>query len=160
MAARPKLLVYVTGIHRLCYAPPKAMNPFDILFRTNKFNLSQVKDHFINPCCFGEDLAAWLAPKLREKGVRIRDPYQEDWGWELPVSLGDASYYLCMSGNSDELPGDMDLGEWRIIVQKRRSLLDRIANRGTIQPDDPMLAILQQMLSSDPAIREVRLGDE
>jgi hypothetical protein len=45
-------------------------------------------EHFINPCCFGEDLAAWLRSRLAEKNVHAGTPYQEDWGWELPVTLG------------------------------------------------------------------------
>jgi hypothetical protein len=36
------------------------MTRFDILFETDRFNVSEVKRHFINPCCFGEDLAGWL----------------------------------------------------------------------------------------------------
>lgn len=43
--------------------------PPDILFDTNRFNLSEVKEHFINPGCFGEDLAVWLRAKLIERGI-------------------------------------------------------------------------------------------
>jgi hypothetical protein len=32
------------------------MNALRILFKTNRFNLSKVGEHFINPCCFGENL--------------------------------------------------------------------------------------------------------
>lgn len=31
------------------------MTSFDILFETDRFNASVVKEHFINPCGFGED---------------------------------------------------------------------------------------------------------
>jgi hypothetical protein len=37
------------------------MNALHILSRTNRFNLSKVGAHFVDPCCFGEDLAAWLS---------------------------------------------------------------------------------------------------
>src|SRR6266513_835232 len=48
-----------------CYTRgEKQMNALDILFRSGSFNLSKVGEHFINPCCFGEDLAAWLRIKL------------------------------------------------------------------------------------------------
>jgi hypothetical protein len=43
------------------------MTSFDILFQTNRFNLSEAKEHFINPCCFGEDLAEWLPEQLAKK---------------------------------------------------------------------------------------------
>jgi len=63
------------------------MNALHILFRTGRFNLSKVGEHFINPCCFGEDLAAWLRVKLVEKGVEARQPYQEDWLIDFQLAL-------------------------------------------------------------------------
>jgi hypothetical protein len=35
-----------------------------ILFKTSLFNLTKIEEHFINVCCFGEDLAVWLRIKL------------------------------------------------------------------------------------------------
>jgi len=126
------------------------MNALRILFRTSRFNLSKVGEHFVNPCCFGEDLAAWLRPKLTEKDIETAAPYQEDWGWELPARCGCDSYYLCMSGNADN-PGN-DEGEWGIIVEKRRSIWERLTRRGKISADDALAKIIEQILSSDTAI--------
>jgi hypothetical protein len=55
---------------------PASIRP---LSRPSRFNLSKVGEHFINPCCFGEDLAEWLRIKLIERSVEVRQPYQEDW---------------------------------------------------------------------------------
>src|SRR5439155_8976332 len=89
----------------------RPMNALRILFNTGRFNLSKVGEHFINPCCFGEDLSAWLRQKLIERLVEMREPYQEDWSWELPAKSGDQSYYLCMSGNADGSAANPDEGE-------------------------------------------------
>jgi len=132
----------------------KRMNAIHILFRSNRFNLSKVGEHFINPCCFGEDLAAWLRPKLAEKQIQTAPHYQEDWGWELPAKTGTHSYYLCMSGNADD-PGN-DQGEWRIIVEKRRSTWERLTNEGKIVAHDPVVTVVEQILFSEPAIKNVR----
>lgn len=132
------------------------MNALSILFKTSRFNLSKVEKHFINPCCFGEDLAAWLRGKLMEKDVETRQPYQEDWGWELPGRIGSDSYYLCMSGNSDELDANKDEGEWRIIVEKKRSIGHRLTGKGKIAADDKMLSTIEEILRAEPSIREVR----
>jgi len=129
------------------------MNALHILFRSNRFNLSKVGEHFINPCCFGEDLAAWLRPKLAEKNVETTSPYQEDWGWELPATCGRDSYYLCMSGNADNSGNDE--GEWRIIVEKRRSIWARLTARGKITADDPLVRLVEEILEEEPAIRNV-----
>src|SRR5438874_2332679 len=114
------------------------MNALHILFKTNRFNLSKVGDHFINPCCFGEDLAAWLRVKLIERKIAVPRLYQEDWGWELQANRGPDSYYLCMSGNADGSSMNVDEGEWRIIVEKRRSLWQRLSGNGRIARNDEM----------------------
>jgi hypothetical protein len=44
------------------------MNALQTLFKTSRLNLSKVGEQFINPCCIGEDLAAWLRIKLIDKG--------------------------------------------------------------------------------------------
>jgi hypothetical protein len=132
------------------------MNALSLLFRTNRFNLSRLGDHFINPCCFGEDLAAWLRLKLGEKGVEAREPYQEDWGWELPLAHEGSAYFLCMSGNSDESDANRDEGQWRIIVEKKRSLGQRLTGAGKISENDPLARMIEEILQGDFSIREVR----
>jgi hypothetical protein len=77
------------------------MKPLSLLFRTSRFNLSKVGAHFINPCCFGEDLAAWLRLKLTEHGIETSEPYQEDWGWEFRAASTEGIYYLGMGGIPD-----------------------------------------------------------
>jgi hypothetical protein len=132
------------------------MNAQDILFRSSLFNLSKVGEHFINPCCFGEDLAAWLVPRLTANQVETGQPYQEDWGWELPATFGNHSYYVCLSGNADNSGELKDEGEWRIIVAKRRSIWQRLGRKGTIAADDPLIKIIETILTKESAIREVR----
>ncbi len=80
------------------------MNRFDILFETDRFNVSQVKEHFINPCCFGEDVAQWLREKLAEKGAVTGTPGQEDF-------VGVTGFHKEGALNANE-------GEWRIMVKK------------------------------------------
>lgn len=131
------------------------MNALHILFKTNRFNLSKVGENFINPCCFGEDLAAWLRTKLIEREVEVRQPCQEDWGWELPAMRGSDSYYLCMSGNSDESNTNKDEGEWRIIVEKKRSIGQRLRGAGKIAANDGVVRTIEEILCAEPTIREL-----
>ena len=131
------------------------MNALRILFKTSRFNLSKVGEHFINPCCFGEDLAAWLRFKLIERDIEVRQPYQEDWGWELPVMHEGHSYYLCMSGNADESSSNKDEGEWGIIVEKKRSIGQRLRGGGKITENDKMVSTIERILCAEPTIRQV-----
>jgi hypothetical protein len=120
------------------------MNSRDLLFNTARFNLSVVGEHFINPCCFGEDLAAWLRGKLADKGIPASAPGQEDWGWYLSANYAQRSYFLGMNGNPDVKGSDE--GEWRIIVEKKRPLWEVVTRGGKIADDDPMLKILEQIV--------------
>ena len=131
------------------------MNALGILFKTDRFNLSKVGEHFINPCCFGEDLASWLRIRLSERDVEVREPYQEDWGWELPAMQGGDSYYLCMCGNSGESSTNKDEGEWGIIVEKKRSIGQCLTGTGKIGANDKMVRTIEGILCAEPTIREV-----
>jgi hypothetical protein len=73
------------------------MNARDILFKTSRLNLSKIGGHFINPSCFGEDLAGWLRIKLADNGVEVSLPGQEDWGWYLRATYDGDSYFLGMN---------------------------------------------------------------
>jgi len=125
------------------------MNALQISCKTARFNLSKVGEHFINPCCFGEDFADWLQVKLIERNVQVRQPYQEDWGWELPAIVGSDSYYRCMSGNADGSKESKDQGEWNIIIEKKRSLGQRLRGKGKI-------LMLEEILCAEPTIRDVQ----
>ena len=136
------------------------MNALRITFKTGRFNLSKVGENFINPCCFGEDVAAWLRRKLTERNIRTREPHQEDWGWELPAQSGDQSYYLCMAGNADDPATNPDDGEWGIIVEKTRTMWQRLTGSAKIAADDPMLLMIEEILSAQPGISEIRLEED
>jgi hypothetical protein len=133
------------------------MNALHALFRTDKYNLSKVGAHFINPCCYGEDLAAWIHEKLSEKGIAAHEPYQEDWGWEFAAQINEQSYYLGVGGNADGATANPDEGEWRVIVEKKRTLWQRLAGENKSTLDDPLLSLIKQILIADTRIRDVRV---
>ena len=128
----------------------------DILFRTSRFNLSQPQSYFINACCFGDDLAKWLVAKLQDAGTEIeRAPYQEDWGWEFAARLDSGCYYIGIGGNSDENPANPNLGEWRIMFTKRRTILERLTGKNKLPPDDAMMSAVESTLAQEPDFTEV-----
>jgi len=131
------------------------MNSIDLLFRSSRFNLSEAGDHFINPCCFGEDLAAWLCEKLAERGIKVDPAGQEDWGWYLGLSHQGVRYLLGISGNADESSANRNAGQWRIMVDKSRSLGERLRGAGRIRQDDPVLGLLEEMLSGQADVADL-----
>src|SRR5580704_12626359 len=121
----------------------------DIVFTTDRFNCARPQPHYINDCCFGDDLAAWLAERLRKQGYVVDEPGQEDWGWYLRARVDGDVYFIAIgSTGADEsfaetgvgapLPDEVptNLGEWRLIVKKHRGLWDMLTGAGRITESD------------------------
>lgn len=121
-----------------------------ILFETARFNCSEVKEHFINDCCFGEDLAAWLKSRLSARDVQAGEPYQEDWGWEFSVRDSAGSYYIGVGGNPMENGSDKNHGEWRLMISKRRSLWEKLTGKNKMSTSEPIVACIQAILGTEP----------
>ena len=120
---------------------------FDILFETQRFNVSEGHEHFINPCCFGEDSAEWLRQRLSEKGVTASAPRQEDWGWYLFVRQNADHYFLGVGGHRREgASSDANAGEWGIMIEKKRSLWDRLLGVNKIRDTEPIFSIVENIL--------------
>ncbi len=132
------------------------MANFNILFETDRFNLSEVKEHFINPCCFGEDATEWLRQRLTEKGLTAGATGQEDWGWYLFARQDSRSYFLGVGGYHRESAVGKNDGEWRIMVEKKRSVWEKLQGKNELTEDDPILAILEEILRREADIRKVR----
>jgi hypothetical protein len=67
---------------------------------SDRFEHRIVQPHFINPCCFGEDLANWLRERLRglsEHGFDVDEPLQEDYGWGFWLRKGRSKFWLALS---------------------------------------------------------------
>jgi len=129
----------------------------DILFETERFNFSQVKEQFINPCCFGQDLVVWLRRKLLERGLEVIAPDQEDWGWYIEVEHRGSWYFVGIGGNADESSEKPNQGEWRIMVEKRRSLWQKLSGNNKMSDSDDMVNIIHENIDNEPDLKNVRL---
>lgn len=130
-----------------------------ILVETDLFEHREVKPHFINPCCFGEDFAAWLKMEISRSpdlGVQLSDPIQEDYGWGFWATHGKDRYWIALSYVGDgpqEAPA-----QWIVSAAHDPGL--NVAKRLFHKPDRQLLERLRervrQILRSNSAIKEVR----
>jgi hypothetical protein len=77
-----------------------------ITIETDMFEHREVKPHFINSCCFGEDFAAWLKRELSpltDDGFSFSEPIQEDYGWGFWAWHGKDPFWMVMSYAGDAL---------------------------------------------------------
>ncbi len=73
----------------------------EITVETDLFEHREVKPHFINPCCFGEDFASWLrdklAPLAAANGFLLAQPIQEDYGWGFWAAHPSGRFWIALS---------------------------------------------------------------
>jgi hypothetical protein len=129
-----------------------------IMVETDLFEHREVKPHFINPCCFGEDFAAWLKRELLragDLGMQFSEPIQEDYGWGFWATHGKDRLWIALSYVGDG-PQDPP-AHWVVTVKNDPGL--NLAKRLFHKPDqqalDQLRDRIQQILTSNDAIRIV-----
>ncbi len=71
-----------------------------ITVETDLFEHREVKPHFINPCCFGEDFGAWLRQELLGQlgtDFLVSEITQEDYGWGFWARRGKDPFWIALS---------------------------------------------------------------
>ncbi len=129
-----------------------------ITIETDLFEHRDVKPHFINPCCFGEDFAVWLKRELSPlaaDGFSFSGPIQEDYGWGLWASHGKDPFWIALSYVGDG-PQE-EPAQWVVSVNYDAgpNLIKRLLHK----PNRQVFAVLRervwQAIRSNPAIRTI-----
>ena len=81
-------------------------------FRSKAFNCMIAKDYFINPSCYGDDLAEWLIKRLSDDNITITGrPGQEDFGWFFTFIVNDVEHCVVVGFQpNDPQNGDRWIG--------------------------------------------------
>lgn len=129
-----------------------------ITVETDIFEHREVKSHFINPCCFGEDFAAWLKQELLRVaglGFEFSELIQEDYGWGFWASRAKDRFWIAFSYVGD---GPQDVpAQWVISVSNDPGL--NLVKRVFHKPDREAFQQLRdrvwQAVTSNTGIRIV-----
>ena len=134
-----------------------------IVIETDLFEHREVRPHFINPCCFGEDFAEWLRRQLSHSpdlDLRISDPIQEDYGWGLWATRDEEDYWIAIScvGNG---PGEAP-AEWVISItyDRWRHVLKHLLHKPNLQTLAQLRDRVHQILASNQAIKTISKPSE
>ncbi len=91
-----------------------------IIFKTKSFNTSIRRAYFINPGCYGDDLARWLISELTARGIATEKvPGQEDFGWHFGFHAGGADHKAVIGFRPGSYGGD---GEWICWIERQAGL--------------------------------------
>src|SRR2546421_4839228 len=105
------------------YSAPRTV----VTFKSEAFNTAEQKPYFINPGCFGDDLAKWLLQELRKKGVKTAaEPGQEDFGWYLNFEIAGTASTLVVGYRAGSKE---DAGTWIGWLERNRGLVSSLLGR-------------------------------
>ncbi len=119
-------------------------------FRSSKFPAYEGEEEQINPGLWGKRLAEYLVQKLGEKGITTGEMVAEDWGYYVPVHNEGFRLALCcghQNGDDDQFLCFTDPST--PIVKKLFKKIDATTQLARLTE------ALQQILASDPEIRDV-----
>jgi hypothetical protein len=136
----------------------EAMNLESLRVETDLFEHREVKPHFINPCCFGEDFATWLRQQcadLAAAGFASSEPIQEDYGWGFWVSKGPDPFWIALS-YCGEGPTE-EPAEWLVSVRYDPgvNLVKRLFHKPDVAALGQLRTRVWQILASTAGIRVV-----
>lgn len=124
-------------------------------FRSTAFNTTEARAYFINPDCFGDDLARWLMERLRTNGLQVDpEPGQEDFGWYFCFSVPEGEH-CCVLGYRPPDDGESE-GVWIAWIERQRGLVASILGRRKHDIAPSALAAIHRALSDGGQIREIR----
>jgi hypothetical protein len=130
----------------------------EIVVETDLFEHREVKPHFINPCCFGEDFAAWLKQELSglaDSGFELSEIIQEDYGWGFWSSRGKDTFWIALAYMGDgpqEGPA-----QWGISVDydPGLNLVKRVFHKPDRQALEQLRNRVRETIASNQAIRTI-----
>lgn len=125
-----------------------------VTFKSAAFNVVEPKSYFINPRCFGDDLARWFIRELRNRGLDTDDePAQGDFGWHLNFNVPGGSHTFFVAHR----PGSEGKAAMWIGWPKRDVGFFGFLFGGRKRGIDPLAAeALHKVLSESPLIQDVR----
>jgi hypothetical protein len=125
-----------------------------VTFESTAFNMAEPKDYFINPCCFGDDVAKWLIGELCKQGVQTDEkPGQEDFGWYLNFEITGYPHTFVIGHRPT---GEAETGTWIGWIERRRGLIGSAFGGRKRGIQSSAAEAIHRVLASSPLIRDVR----
>ena len=120
----------------------------NISCKTDRFNLSTEQEDFINECCFGEDFSQWLVDALTAAGTNAEVICMEDFGWANWAEHQGIRYLVCVAGLWDGNEARPNYGEWRVMLERRRTLVQKLLGNNRTSTSDPIVGKIVQLLKA------------
>jgi hypothetical protein len=125
-----------------------------VTFKSSAFNMSEPREYFINPCCFGDDVARWLMEQLRSMGYQCSNvPDQEDFGWYFTFRVSGTEYCFVVGHRRED---NNEEGLWIGWLERNRGFVPSLLGARKRDIQRVAARVIHEILSSAPQIRDIR----
>ena len=125
-----------------------------VTFESTAFNMSDPKEYFINPCCFGDDVLKWLIIELRKQGVETdEDPGQEDFGWYFSYKVNGTNFTFVLGHRPT---GETEEGTWIGRFERSLGFIGSVLGRRKRGIRPAATEAIHKILSNTPLVQDVR----
>lgn len=121
-----------------------------VTFTTAVFETKTPQANFINPCCFGEDCAKWLAAELTGKGLAVAAVVQEDWGWIFTVTVDGRAFWVGVGSLEEEAD------QWLVFCDSRLSFFKKMFGKADEASQRLLCNTIDDVLKSTSHVSEVQ----
>lgn len=125
----------------------------EFTFKSTAFNCTETREYFLNPECFGDDLARWLIARLHQRGIETLDePQQEDFGWYFTFWVAGVEHCLLLGFQpNDPSTGDQWLG-W---LERQVGFLASLTGGRKRGISSQAVSLINEILVTAPEIRDL-----
>ena len=116
-------------------------------FSSDHFNRSESKDFYINPNCYGDDLAAFLLKSLKKQSIKVEEdgPDQEDFGWYINFEF-EGTAYSCVVLYQE------DVDRWLCVLEYNAGLIGSLFGKRNKPIPSHVSEIFKRVITSHPSI--------
>jgi hypothetical protein len=124
-----------------------------VTFKSTAFNTTEPKQNFINPCCFGGDVAAWLISELRKVGMKADEkPGQEDFGWYFDFEVAGVGHTFVVGHRP---AAEHEEGTWIGWLERRRGFIGSLLGGRKRGIQISAAEAIHRALTGSPKIQDV-----
>ena len=121
-------------------------------FKSAAFNTTETRPYFINPECYGDDLAQWMMARLRAAGYKTADePGQEDFGWYFDFEVPAGTHCVVLGYQPDDPEG-----QWILTLERSRGLIGSVFGRRNKGIDEEAVQAIDSVLAGASEIRDLQ----
>jgi hypothetical protein len=124
-----------------------------VTFKSEAFNTSEPKPTFVNPECFGDDVAAWLIGQLRARGLETSEaPGAEDFGWYVRFRYRETPYCAVVGYRAEDGP---DGGDWVLWLERDAGFFGSLLGRRNKGIGREAAELLHEILAGSDDLRQI-----